>query len=355
MPLTLRSNRQLAPPTPPLHREPPPPAFISLPGSAKRKRLSPSVASVIKRLHDRAIDGRGRATFPKRCVRERFAHLQSRVQIDLFSMQHLPPDQRASLDNLLTFRHRISEICVAEGVVLALTDNGLCAAYCVRTSGQLCVLNADSKEVVRSLFHNKSNGAHHRAPHTAEGPALRTRFSSPLISAHPHTLSQPLPPPPPPPGTVISVSVYHADRYACLRCRSTTLAHLKEGETKSATPLFASESLKWPGFVEFDDVNGKVLTFSAQDCIYKVWPMADPTEVLYAFREDSVPSGIAEIKISPGVDLLLDFPSPPSIPHTHLTRHPFPISLSSGGALFRHVLTPAPRCRHHVDRVQPRR
>jgi hypothetical protein len=23
--------------------------------------------------------------------------------------------------------------------------------------------------------------------------------------------------------------------------------------------------LKWPGFVEFDDVNGKVLTYSAQD------------------------------------------------------------------------------------------
>lgn len=29
--------------------------------------------------------------------------------------------------------------------------------------------------------------------------------------------------------------------------------------------LFLSQSLKWPGFVEFDDVNGKVLTYSAQD------------------------------------------------------------------------------------------
>ena len=166
MPLTLRSNRQLAPPTPPLNRTPPLPAEISLPGSSKRKRLSP-VASVVQRLHDRATDGRGRASFPKRCVRERFAHLQTRVQIDLFSMQHLPAEQRAGLDNLLTFRHRISEICVAEGVVLALTDNGLCAAYCVRTSRQLCVLNADSKEVVRSLFHNKSNGAPSPRAHVA--------------------------------------------------------------------------------------------------------------------------------------------------------------------------------------------
>lgn len=30
-------------------------------------------------------------------------------------------------------------------------------------------------------------------------------------------------------------------------------------------PLFETESLKWPGFVEFDDVNGKVLTYSSQD------------------------------------------------------------------------------------------
>ncbi|KAL7601991.1 hypothetical protein Lser_V15G23132 [Lactuca serriola] len=30
-------------------------------------------------------------------------------------------------------------------------------------------------------------------------------------------------------------------------------------------PLFEPESLKWPGFVEFDDVNEKVLTYFAQD------------------------------------------------------------------------------------------
>lgn len=29
--------------------------------------------------------------------------------------------------------------------------------------------------------------------------------------------------------------------------------------------FFESESLKWPGFVEFDDVNGKIVTYSAED------------------------------------------------------------------------------------------
>lgn len=41
--------------------------------------------------------------------------------------------------------------------------------------------------------------------------------------------------------------------------------YIQRGKPDEGFPLFESESLKWPGFVEFDDVNEKVLTFSAQD------------------------------------------------------------------------------------------
>lgn len=41
--------------------------------------------------------------------------------------------------------------------------------------------------------------------------------------------------------------------------------YIRRGKPDAGFALFESESLKWPGFVEFDDVNGKVLTFSAQD------------------------------------------------------------------------------------------
>lgn len=41
--------------------------------------------------------------------------------------------------------------------------------------------------------------------------------------------------------------------------------YIRRGQPDAGFSLFTSESLKWPGFVEFDDVNGKVLTFSAQD------------------------------------------------------------------------------------------
>lgn len=41
--------------------------------------------------------------------------------------------------------------------------------------------------------------------------------------------------------------------------------YIQRGKPDEGFPLFESESLRWPGFVEFDDVNEKVLTFSAQD------------------------------------------------------------------------------------------
>lgn len=106
-------------------------------------------------------------------------------------------------------------------------------------------------------------------------------------------------------GTLITVSVYAEDQYACLRCRATKLDALREGVTSNAESLFASESLRWPGFVEFDDVNGKVLTFSADLSTYKVWSMAEPSKILYAFSEKDSSEGIIEIKVSPGIMLLV--------------------------------------------------
>ena len=41
--------------------------------------------------------------------------------------------------------------------------------------------------------------------------------------------------------------------------------YIRRNRLDAGFPLFETESLKWPGFVEFDDVNGKVLTYSAED------------------------------------------------------------------------------------------
>lgn len=53
--------------------------------------------------------------------------------------------------------------------------------------------------------------------------------------------------------------------------------YIRRGKPDAGFPLFQSESLKWPGFVEFDDVNGKVLTYSAQDGYF-------PPSVLFLFH-----------------------------------------------------------------------
>ncbi|XVF37356.1 hypothetical protein REPUB_Repub20aG0000900 [Reevesia pubescens] len=65
--------------------------------------------------------------------------------------------------------------------------------------------------------------------------------------------------------SLITVSVYASDNFSSLKCRSTKIEYIRRGKPDAGFALFESESLKWPGFVEFDDVNGKVLTYSAQD------------------------------------------------------------------------------------------
>jgi hypothetical protein len=123
---------------------------------------------------------------------------------------------------------------------------------------KICYLNISPDEVIRSLFYNKNN------------------------------------------DSLITVSVYASDNFSSLKCRTTPIEYIRRGQPDAGFALFESESLKWPGFVEFDDVNGKVLTYSAQDGIYKVFDLKNYT-LLYSISDEHV----QEIKISPGIMLLI--------------------------------------------------
>ncbi|GJN14740.1 hypothetical protein PR202_gb01596 [Eleusine coracana subsp. coracana] len=92
--------------------------------------------------------------------------------------------------------------------------------------------------------------------------------------------------------SLITVSVYGAENFSALRCRTTRIEYIRRGQPDAGFPLFETESLKWPGFVEFDDVNGKVLTYSAQDSTYKVFDLKNYT-LLYSVSDKNV----QEIKI----------------------------------------------------------
>lgn len=45
--------------------------------------------------------------------------------------------------------------------------------------------------------------------------------------------------------------------------QSLVCSCLRRGKPELGYELFTSEDMKWPGFVEFDDLNRKALTFSA--------------------------------------------------------------------------------------------
>lgn len=76
--------------------------------------------------------------------------------------------------------------------------------------------------------------------------------------------------------------------------------YIRRNQLDAGYPLFETESLRWPGFVEFDDVNGKVLTYSAHDGTYKVFDLKN-----YNFLYSISDKNVQEIKISPGIMLLI--------------------------------------------------
>ena len=210
--------------------------------------------NLAQRLLDRQLDRQVQRSFSKKCMRERFSRFRLSRSLDLHAPRPELPSQAAD-----SGRSRIMEIVAAGATIFGLAENGICAAFDSDSGKRICVLNTDTTEVVRSLFHNKAN------------------------------------------STLITVAVHAVDQYSSLRCRSNPLSQLRAGVIDTGTALFTTESLRWPGFVEFDDVNGKVVTYSADVSLYKAWQMSDPSRVLYSLNGER----IDEIKISPGIMLLV--------------------------------------------------
>lgn len=220
----------------------------------RRRRISSSSseASIARRLWAREI---GQVVPPPSVhfVKEKFSNIKLRTTLDTHDLAAL-----ASKISWLRTRSKIVEIVSGHDLIFALTNNGVCAAFNRDTRSRICFLNVSDDEVIRSLFLNKTN------------------------------------------DSLITVSVFRMDDFSSLHCRSTPLAHIRKGYLKSGSPIFETESLRWPGFVEFDDVNSKILTFSAEDNKYKVWDLKT-YRLLYTIIDDN----IQEIKISPGVMLLI--------------------------------------------------
>ncbi|KAJ7959493.1 Transducin/WD40 repeat-like superfamily protein [Quillaja saponaria] len=208
----------------------------------------------VKKIQRREISSKRDRAFSMSDAQERFRNIRLQEEYD----SHDPKGTSSLVLPFLRKRSKIIEIVAARDIVFALAQSGVCAAFSRETNQRLCFMNVSPDEVIRSLFYNKNN------------------------------------------DSLITVSVYASDSYSSLKCRSTRIEYIRRGTPDAGFALFESESLKWPGFVEFDDVNGKVLTYSAQDSIYKVFDLKNYT-MLYSISDRNV----QEIKISPGIMLLI--------------------------------------------------
>ncbi|MBA0808751.1 hypothetical protein Gohar_024463 [Gossypium harknessii] len=186
--------------------------------SKKRGRPDAFVNSV-KKLQRREICSKPHRAFSVTDAQERFRNIRLQEEYDT----HDPKGHCSMVLPFLRKRSKIIEIVAAQDIVFALAQSGVCAAFSRETNRRICFLNVTADEVIRSLFYNKNN------------------------------------------DSLITVSVYASDNFSSLKCRSTRIEYIRRGQPDAGFALFESESLKWPGFVEFDDVNGKVLTYSAQD------------------------------------------------------------------------------------------
>ncbi|CAM0949838.1 unnamed protein product [Alopecurus aequalis] len=254
-------------------------------GAGRKRRMDAPLVNSAAKLQRREIGGRqlaARGGGAAAAVPERFRNMQLQEEFDTY-------DHDAHLFvklQILKKRSKIIEIVAAKDIIFALAHSGLCAAFSRVTNKRLSFLNLCPDEVIRSLFYNKNN------------------------------------------DSLITVSVYASDHFSTLKCRTTPIEYIRRNQLDAGFPLFETESLKWPGFVEFDDVNGKVLTYSAQDGIYKVFDLKN-----YSFLYSIPDTNVQEIKISPGIMLLIYDRTPSYVPLKIL-------SIEDGKPLksFRHLL-----------------
>ncbi|XP_019187965.1 PREDICTED: uncharacterized protein LOC109182290 isoform X2 [Ipomoea nil] len=208
----------------------------------------------VRKLQRREISSHRDAAFVLTNAHEKFRNMRLTEEYDT----HNPEGHCSLVIPFLMKRTKVVEIVAARDIVFSLTQSGVCAAFSRVVNRRVCFMNTSPDEVIRSLFYNKNN------------------------------------------DSLITVSVFASDNFSSLRCRSTRIEYIRQGDPDAGFELFESESLKWPGFVEFDDVNGKVLTYSVQDSIYKVFDLQN-YRMLYTIADKD----IHEIKISPGIMLLI--------------------------------------------------
>lgn len=179
------------------------------------------------------------------------------------SYQNSLDRQGLTVTEILSARYKDREY------VFCLFRNGLGVVFDRKTTKYVAVLNSVSDEVIRSLFYNRKC------------------------------------------NSIVTVTVYISEQCLDLYCKSVHLEYVSRMDNASSNVgkinylkqgfrIFETECLRWPGFVEFDEVNEKVVTYNAESRIYKIWELCN-YRLLYSLND----CNIQELKVSPSVMLLI--------------------------------------------------
>jgi len=82
-------------------------------------------------------------------------------------------------------------------------------------------------------------------------------------------------------------------------CRSIPISELQQGRT-TGQRVFTSFTLKYPDFIEFDDLNKKIVTMHSDENCIRVWDIYD-YKLMYVLSHEE----LSEFKICNGVILMI--------------------------------------------------
>ena len=87
---------------------------------------------------------------------------------------------------------------------------------------------------------------------------------------------------------IYTMSISAADNYREMSACVTTVANVLEGRCTESWRMLPGETLKYPDFVELDEVNDKVITYTEREHTFSVWTFAARPEdhrLLYRLSE----------------------------------------------------------------------
>ena len=159
----------------------------------------------------------------------------------------------------------ISEVVIGEKLLMALDVSGVCRVF-NRDSGLLLVQLASPLRRIRTLFLNRTQ------------------------------------------DSLVIVYTQEDEQLSRLHCESYPCCHLGQGSLQS-TELFTEENLSHPGFIEFDEVNGKVITRSGSNGVFKLWSLQDYS-LCYLLDHDRT----EELRVTRSLLLLIMTPQDSHLP-----------------------------------------